>query len=249
MKYPGSSQSIPNNVLQAIKFTGRTGLMSKQIWEKRFSSGCATWKITQFSKLLKKDFLKPYMKIGKDQFYKLGLTGKIYAMQLGIKTVAAPLSNQILHDAWIFESIIALDAKGYILEWISEAMLKSGCLFNEERWYHQKKIPDVLLKVNIQNDVRLLAFEYERTLKASWRIKETLRTYSGLLQIPLVIFICENEVIRQAYLNTLAKLNDRNLNKKIGFALSNGWHSNSESQPIQMLDRTFQLKDILQIVS
>jgi hypothetical protein len=248
MKYPNSSQTIPENVLVAVKFAAQTGFISKHLWQKRFGAGCATWKIRQFSKLLDKDFFKPYLSIEKNQFYKLGASGHSLARKLGVKPVSSPLSNQILHDVWIYETAFVLTKNGYVCDWKTEAQLKSGVLLNSEDWSRQIKIPDAALLVNIKGHQRTIACEYERTLKTTWRIKETLRAYSGFAQFPLIVVICDDEVIRQAYLKILKQMNDSNLNKRIGLALIDGWHSSPELQPIQMLERSYQLHDVLQVV-
>lgn len=246
MKYPNSTQNIPDNVLSAIRFTAQTGVMSRKIWNKSFSFGSDTWKSRQLNKILEMDILKDYLMLEKNQFYKLGMSGLSYARKLGVKPVTSPLSNQILHDAWVFEMILALQNKNLISEWSSEAQLKSGHLFNDESWEQQKKIPDAVVKVKIKNEFRHLAFEYERTLKTSWRIKEILRAYAGFMQFPLVIVVCEDEIIKQSYLKMLKQTNGLGLNNKIGFTLADGWQSHPENQPIQMLDRIYHLKDILQ---
>ena len=248
MNYPKSDRPIPPNVALAIQFAGRTGIMSKHLWETRFNFGCNTWKIRQFSKLLQKDIFKPYVQIEKNQFYKLGIAGQALSRKLEIKPVCAPLNNQIVHDEWIYETVLALDETGYVYEWLSEAQIKAGIKFKDEHWQIGSKFPDAILKMNVKGDRRNIAFEYERTLKATWRIKEGLRAYAAILQFPLVIYICEDEVIRQSYLKVLKGMNDSSLSKKIGFSLVADWHLNPESQPIQMLERTFCLKDILRAI-
>jgi hypothetical protein len=248
MNYPNSDRQVPPNVALAIEFAGKTGILSKRLWETRFNFGCNTWKIRQFNKLLQKDIFKPYVQIDKNQFYKLGTAGQVLSRKLEIKPVRAPLNNQIVHDEWIFETVIALHQAGYVYDWLSEAQLKTGANFKDERWQICSKIPDAVLKMNVKGDIRNIAFEYERTLKAVWRIKESLRAYSGSIQFPLVIYICEDEVIRQSYFKILKRLNDTSLSKKIGLTLVGDWHMAPEIQPIQMMERTFCLKDILRTI-
>ncbi len=248
MNYPNSNRQVPTNVQLAIQFAGKTGIISKRLWETRFNFGCNTWKIRQFAKLLQKDIFKPYVQIDKNQFYKLGIAGQVLSRRLEIKPVRAPLNNQIFHDEWIYETVVALQQTGYVYDWISEAQLKTGANFKNDHWQIGSKIPDAVLKVNVKGDKRNIAFEYERTLKAVWRIKESLRDYSGSIQFPLVIYICEDEVIRQSYLRVLKRLNDTSLSKKIGVTLVGDWHTTPEIQPIQMIERTFCLKDILRTI-
>lgn len=245
MNYPNSDRPVPANVRLAIEFAGKTGLISKHLWQTRFNSGCNTWKIRQFSKLLKMDIFKPYVQIEKKQFYKLGTAGQILSRKLEIKPVCAPLNNQILHDEWIYETVLALTEAGYVYTWLSEAQLKTGGNFKDEHWLIGSKIPDAVLKMNVKGDKINIAFEFERTLKTVWRIKEGLRAYARDLHFPLVIIICEDEVIRQSYLKNLKQMNDVGLSKKIGLTLVDNWHVSPETQPIKMIERIFCLTDIL----
>ena len=248
MNYPKSDRKVPSNVVSAIEFAGKTGFISKRVWETRFNSGCHTWKIRQFGKLLKKDIFKPYVNIEKNQFYKLGAAGHILSEKLGIGKIQAPLNNQIFHDEWIFETVIALKQAGYVYDWVSEAQLKSGKGLKADEWQIGSKLSDAVLRVNVKGTERNIALEYERTLKSAWRIKESLRAYAGNSVFPLVIYICENEVIRQSYFKILKGLGDTGLNKKVGLTLVDGWHTLPERQTIQMIERYFCLKEILQVV-
>lgn len=253
MYYPKSNRVIPENVRDAIAFTGKTGFISRRLWNERFNDGNKTWKAKQLSKLLTKDIFKSYIQICGNQFYKLGLSGLVLSRGLGIKPIQAPLNNQILHDEWIYEMVLALHKANYVQAWLTEAELKSGVKFDSgDLVAIESKFPDSVLQVIIKSEIRTIAVEYERTLKSVWRIKETLRAYSTALQFPLVIIICNDEVIRKAYLKVLKKIGDESLNKKIGLAVANvaidspnSWHSKPELQEIQMLERTFCLKDIL----
>ena len=245
MNYPKSDRTVPLNVQAAIKFAGKTGFISRHLWDTYFNSGCNTWKIRQFGKLLEKDIFKTYLQIGKNKFYRLGPNGHALSRKLSVKPVIAPLNNQIHHDCWIYETVLSLDKAFYIYDWLSEAELKTGASFQDEDLQIGSKIPDAILKMNVKGDLRNIAFEYERTLKAVWRIKEGLRAYSTNVQFPLVIIICEDEVILKSYLNVLKRMNDTNLSKKIGLTLIGDWHISPEMQPIQMIERTFCLKNIL----
>lgn len=253
MYYPNSNRIIPENVCDAIAFTGKTGFISRHLWNERFNDGNKTWKAKQLSKLLTKDIFKSYIQICGHQFYKLGLSGQVLSKGLGIKPIQAPLNNQILHDEWIYETVLALHKANYVQAWLTEAELKSGVKFNSGSLVGiGSKFPDSVLQVSIKSEIRIIAVEYERTLKSVWRIKETLRTYSTAMQFPLVIIICNDEVIRKAYLKVLKQIGDENLNKKIGLAVANvannslsSWHSEPELREIQMIERTFCLKDIL----
>lgn len=245
MKYPNSVHDIPHNVLNGLRFAARTGFVSQGLWRNRFSNGTDTWKSRQLKKLITMNILKTYLKVENNQFYKLGASGHSLARKLGIKPVSSPLSNQILHDALIYEAVFSLGENGYVCDWMTESQLKSGALLDSEDWSRQTKIPDATLLTNIKGQQRTIAIEYERTQKTAWRIKETLRAYSGFTQFPLVIVICDDEVIRQSYLKSLKQMNDSNLNKRIGFAIVDGWILKPEQQPIQMLDRTYCLNDIL----
>lgn len=250
MFYPNSNRVIPENVCEAIAFTGKTGFISRRLWNERFNDGNKTWKAKQLSKLLTKDIFKSYIQICGHQFYKLGLSGQILSRGLGVKPIQAPLNNQILHDEWIYETVLALHKANYVQAWLTEAELKSGVKFNSGDLVGiGLKFPDSVFQVSIKSEIRIVAFEYERTLKSAWRIKETLRAYSIAMQFPLVVIICNDEVIRKAYLKILKQVGDENLNKRIGLAIAedspNSWHSEPELQEIQMIERTFCLKDIL----
>jgi hypothetical protein len=185
------------------------------------------------------------MKIGKHDFFRLGTEGIKLSRKLGISPVTPPLNNQIIHDEWMTEMVLALEKRGYALDWLSESELKENGHFKDELLPSSSKISDAIIKMNIKGSLKNIAFEYERTLKSTWRIKEVLRAYGRALHFPLVIIICEDEVIKNSYLKTLKSLGDTNLNKRIGFTLIQGWHLEPEHQAIHMIDRVFCLKDIV----
>lgn len=247
IKYPSSDRNLPRNVRLAIRLAGKTGFLSKKVWNEQFNKGSLSWKKKQFSKLLVKKILVDYIKIGRSEFFKLGKAGTDLSRKLGVKPTTPPLNNQILHDEKVTEIILALENCGLSHEWLCESELKENASFPNEVLPTSSKIPDAVLKMNINDSFRNVAFEYERTLKSSWRIKEVLRAYGRALHFPLVVIICEDDVIKKSYLKILKSLSDTNLNKRIGISIINGWQTSPHEQPIQMIERTFKLKDIVKI--
>lgn len=249
MNYPKSNRTIPPNVEAAIKFAGKTGVMSRRLWNNYFNAGSKTWRQRQINKLFQKDIFKAYLKIGLNEYFRLSTAGLLLSNKLGVRPVLAPLSNQIVHDEYLSEVVLALGKKSLISDWLSESEIRAGVQFQGEQLPMPPKLPDALLKLNVKGETRKVAFEYERTLKAHIRIRDTLRAYARMPEVALVLILCEEECIKDSYLKTLVSLQDTVLKNRVGLSLANGWIESPELQRIQMLERSFCLKDILLKIS
>lgn len=243
----GKGQKIPNNVIEAVRFTAKTGFITRSLWHENFVTAKRSASNEQFKFLIKKDIFRLNKVYNDSSFYVLGTKGRRIKDELGLTACHFPRLNQLSHDGFISGTTFKLYKNHLLLNWNSESELKMNSRYNEE--YKFSRYPDFLIDVKISGEKRTIALEYEKTQKAIRRYYQILSAYNGMNQVSLVIFICESNENLLLIQNALKKMNNQLLNTKVAVCLASEWSKSPEFAEIKMLKRTFALNNLCEKVS
>ena len=240
------NQPIPTNVLEAIKFTGKAGFLSKEIWHQYFGVGAYRWQEKQLKFLEDRGYLKR----PKNEFTEriFSLTDKSVTLLASMKQpCVSPVPVKYLpHDSVVAKAMLSLQKKRLVSNFHFERELKTYgikdfLLSNKD---HDQKYPDAIFKMTAYGELRTAAIEYEREQKSSSRYKNILWQYTQLTNLSVVLYICENTAIQKAVERAMKHLGQTELVDRMGYVEADEWRNDPASASIKLKSRTVKLKEI-----
>lgn len=234
-KYKGG-RSIPDNVLAALRYIGKVGVMTKTSWNELFSHGGDRWKRKQLFHLINRGLIQVHSCGSVDQAYVLTSYGEDLVSELKLNCVIPIPPQFIKHDETVAVSLIKLERLGLCQNWFTERELKSLQL--KEYMVQNKdgefKYPDAIFKIMIQGKLRTVALEYERTGKSFARYRSILWQYNGINNISMILYIVENQVIKSRIKKSLKFLGNAGLLERIAFMDADKWKADPARAEIEL---------------
>lgn len=245
MKYP-SGREMPDNVFAALRFIGRSGFITRELWRTFFSEGNERWCRRQIELLCNRRVIEQHPNPIAGNCFVLGCFGRILLARHGIPFVHPPYVSQLAHDELVAHSILHLSERNIVHSWHLESELKYFQLRQHQLNSSAKdqKYPDAIFKIRALNLDRLCAIEYERTRKSPQRYRDILWLYSAMESFWTVIFICENDAIASMIYRQLRYLNQPSLSSRVAFARVGDWKKDPELAPIELDGTTFTLSEL-----
>jgi len=168
-----SGHAISQNILDALIFTGKIGIMSFKIWETHFAMGNYRWRKKQFAKLVEQKFFEKHRNHYAQRIFILGEQGKFILNKMNQTIVLPPYVGLMEHDLFIGTSMILLEKAGLTNSWLSDRELRKqqDLLSPFQRRESDKKYPDAAFKILINGSLRTVALEYEKERKSISRYR------------------------------------------------------------------------------
>ena len=229
-------QQIPEHVIRALIFTGRTGFLSFDVWENCFAVGTDRWKRMQFDYLKQEGYFANHRNpLARDTLV-LGPRGKEIVDNVGGTVLTSPPVGHLIHDGVVAKSIQMLDAQNLLHSWVVERQLKRDgvkeyLISTKEDNY---KYPDAIFKIHAFEKLRVVAFEYERERKAMSRYRAILWQYANLTNVSMVLFVCEKPNIKTTIEAAMKYLGQTALTDRLAFADAVDWKRNPLTASIQL---------------
>ena len=242
---------MSDNVVRALRLTGKVGFLSRGLWRKHFAMGNSDeanrWQRRQLALLVERGLLAPHANPqGKSDYFVLTDKSRLLLENENlVHTAPAPIAK-IYHDESVAHWMLDLEKMGLVCGWKTEGELttKQSKEYQLSRDVRNKKYPDAIFKVQALGKERVFAVEYERTRKSSLRYKDILWLYGRSDSVGMVIFVCENKFIREAIEGRLRYLNMANLFDRVALAQSADWHRDPATAPLQVGSSTITLGEI-----
>ena len=229
-------QPIPEHVIRALIFTGKTGFLSYDIWANCFAVGSNRWKHMQFNYLKQEGYFDGHRNPEAYSTHVLGPRGRDLLNELGGNIVTSPPVGHLTHDGVVGKSLQMLDAQNLLYSWVGERQLKRDGVkeylitTNEDT----QKYPDAVLKIDAFGKQRVVAFEYERTRKAMSRYRAILWQYASFTNVSMVLFVCEQTNIKTTIESAMKYLGQTALTDRLAFADAADWKRDPARAPIQL---------------
>lgn len=217
-------KKLSPNVIEALKYIAKVGVITKHIWNESFSHGTSRWKLKQLTILLTNKILKHHRcELG--DFYVLGDRGIEFAKAMEWSLVDPVSPTQIRHDEIIGYGLLKLERSKTCKSWKTEKELKvrEGGHFLIRDQAGQKKFPDSICEMFMGGKYRLVAVEYERNGKTIPRYRSILWSYNKMTNLSMVLFIVEDEVIKKRIKKSLRYLGSVPLIEQVAFMSVKEW--------------------------
>lgn len=246
LNYKGG-KPIPENVLNALKYTGKVGVITRPTWNKLFGTGNDRWKRRQIFNLVEYGALTRHSCKHQKDTWVLTDWSRELLRKNGLSNVTPVPPQFIDHDECIGRGLWILKEKKFSSKWITERELKG---MNSSAFLIQKneqgaKYPDAVLRP-VRNENLAIAFEYERTGKSSLRYRSIVRQYSRSSGINYILYIVEDDSIRKRIQAALSYNGDKSLVQRMGFISASDWNKNPLLSRVESAGRIHSLEGFIQ---
>lgn len=231
-----SGQTIPDNVMSALLYVSKVGVLSTAHWHRQFAKGNLRWRQKQLKSMSDKKLIRRHTSV-REGFWVLNTAGVKLVKESGQDVVTPVTSQHFIHDEFVGESLFILEQKNICERWLTEAELKLGGSDHFQLKSRDKKCkyPDAVFQVQIEKDEHLVALEYERIGKAFTRYVDLLFAYQNLSDIRLIIYIVEEDAIRKRIQKAMAHIGSNFLNSRIAFVSKSEWIEDPTAAKLVML--------------
>lgn len=244
-------QPMPAYVTDALRFIGKVGVVTRRTWNEYFCPGSDRWKRAQLQHMIARGLFEPHTcKNLAGTWVLTDWSAKLLRGQ-GFSSVNPVPAHLIEHDEVVGAALWKLKRDNLCKDWLSERELKERKLhtFLLEKKENDPKYPDAVFRLAGNAKLYVVALEYERTGKSTFRYRSILRHYSKLRAADLVLYVAEEDVIKRRIVNALKYMGDKDLIARIGFIKGYEWKSDPGTAPILRSTGTTCLKEILSNMS
>src|SRR5665647_314967 len=180
IRYSGGHK-IPDNVLAALIYTAKVGVLTTSQWHTYFATGVPRWREQQLQLLEKRRLIKRHPGTN-DSKWILDYQAEVIFERRSWPIAPSVSPQHFIHDEVVGESLLRLDKALICKSWLTEREMKSQGFKNYVvmKKDNEVKYPDAIFKVSKQENILTIALEYERTGKSSSRYRSILWQYSRL---------------------------------------------------------------------
>ncbi len=247
MRYRNGRRVSPS-VFLAVRYVAKVGVITRKTWDEIFGKGTKRWKRKQLRLLLNAKVFKkhPYEEV-QDTFI-LGHQGIEMVESMKWRGVHLIQPKYIKHDEIVGKGLLRLEAKSLCQKWMTESELKSqkSSTFRLHGLEGGAKYPDAVFKHQGELASQIVALEYERTSKSSWRYNKAIKAYSDSGEFNVILFIVETSAIEELIRRSMRFISDDHLNAKIGFISIEDWRQSPITAPIRGQIKMKSLSEIAQ---
>lgn len=245
MKY-AHGRRLSKNVVEAVRFVAKVGVMSRETWYELFSHGTLRWRQMQLQHLIDRKIFKPHSsKYGHDAVV-IDTFGVELIKGMKWQHVHSIYPHFIEHDETVGTGLWKLEKYGINQKWITESEMKTqkSASFRLDVQEGSFKYPDAVFKLQGNLSAPIVAVEYERTAKTNWRYNKAIRSYSEAYDFGFIFFIVENEAIEKTLQRAMKYIGDGRLNSRIGFISVDDWKENPGDAKLRGLKLGQSLKEL-----
>lgn len=244
IKYKCGRQ-VPQNVIKALKYVSKVGVLTTSQWHQYFGKGCLRWKQKQLKKMENKKFLKKHTAVSEGRWV-LGTVGQETIGGLKFRPVTPVAPQHFIHDEFIGETLLLLELKTFCHSWLTEKQLKTqeSKAFMIRGKDREIKYPDAVFKVVLDGKERTIALEYERTGKTYGRYKSILWQYNGLSSLDMILYVVENDEIKKRIIRAMKHVGGLRLQTRLAFVDAQDWFKDPSLATIQIAGRSLKLADV-----
>lgn len=243
--YP-CGQPIPPSTLAALRFAGKTGFLGRETWERFFAIGTSRSKRRQIERLVTRGYLRPHRNTEAVGAFALGPRGLVLLNEQQWSYVPPVPIGQLGHDKVVGHSLLVLEQEGLIHSWVTERELirdRNGNYLVQKK-DSIAKYPDTIFKMHAFGNPMTTALEYEANRKSSSRYKTILRAYSGMTDLSMVLFVCQNTTIQKTIQGCLRQFGQTTLLRQVAFADAEEWKKSPSNAAITIRRGTIRLGEI-----
>ncbi|MBX2995378.1 MAG: hypothetical protein KF681_11155 [Bdellovibrionaceae bacterium] len=228
-----SEKHIP---LKEIIFAAKTGFLSKDLWQKFFTTRSYSRNSRVWHRLKEDGFFRPHESKMLPNVLILGNRSLVELERRGIMAVTKPHLGQFDHDEKAANIILSLEQEKVLDGFTTEAELK------RKNWLWMKttrdgkdtKFPDLTLQLSGSVRYRNVALEIEQSKKGFDRYKKMMNSYANIKGIDVVVFISNQEYIFNSISRAMKEISYPSWERPVGFGEMDKWLNNPLTAPIYL---------------
>jgi hypothetical protein len=245
-RYKGG-QPMPANVIEAIQYIGKVGVITRPFWYQHFSHGNAQWRRDQLLNLVRRGVFQSHSCTSVNNVWVLSDWSIDQLKRKGIACVRPIPPQYIEHDEMVGGSLLLLQRNKVCASWTSERELRmsNSQAFKIQTADGESKYPDATFRMLYQGQQRTFAMEYERTGKSVPRYRSILLQYAALPHLSMVVFVTEDESATKRIQGALKFIGSPELASRISFSKAADWKHNPMTAPIKMRSKTRTFEELI----
>ncbi len=243
-----SGKPIPENVMEALIYIGKVGVLTRPTWKRHFARGNDRWARRQLHDLEHRAVFKKHSCHHQEDTWVLSDWSKALLESNQFSCVSPVPPHLIEHDEVVGNGLLTLKKIGECSKWMTERELKGLNVesFAIENKGKDKKYPDAIFRVPAAPDLTF-ALEYERTGKSICRYRSIIRRYSRIQDFARILYLCEDDSIKSRIKSAMAYVGDRSLNDRVGFVYSAQWRNHPERVWVECRGKILSLSEFLMV--
>ncbi len=246
MKYQ-NGREVSQSVFQAIRYMTKVGVMTRRTWNEFFGHGTLNWKQKQLRLLIKSKVFKPHPFEDVCNTYVIGNYGLEMIQDMKWKSVYHVEPKFIKHDETVARGVWKLELASLCTKWLTERELRrqNSKHFKLALKDGGQKYPDAVLMLQGKTTSPVIALEYEKTAKNSWRYNKAIKAYSDSGEFSFILFVVESDSIENTIKRSMKFIGDTQLNSKIGFISIEDWLRNPSIAEIRGINKIRSISDLM----
>ncbi|HXH30976.1 MAG TPA: hypothetical protein VNJ01_09205 [Bacteriovoracaceae bacterium] len=248
INYKGG-QPMPPYVIEALRYLGKVGVMSRPTWYQHFGTGTSQWKREQLLNLVNRGVLIRHSCNQLKGAWVLSDWSIDLLRDRGLSCVRPVPPHLLEHDEVVGTTLLALKKHGVCKDWLSERELKmmESKDFIVEKKENEIKYPDAVFKLIHEKNFWMVAIEYERTGKSTTRYRSILRQYGKLQNLNQILYVTEDSSIRKRIQGALKFIGNQELMGRIGLISACDWKRDPMAAPIYKVGKTTSFNQIFRM--
>jgi hypothetical protein len=241
-----NGRAVSPRVFQAIRYMTKVGTMTRTTWNQLFSNGTPRWKQKQLRLLVDGNVFATHPHRSVRDVYVIGQYGLKMIQKMGWQDVYYVEPKYFEHDEAIAKGVWILEQNKICTKWLTERELRSqkSKNFKLQGLDGGPKYPDAVMRLDSNTGSKVIALEYEKTIKSSMRYNKIIRAYSDANEFDYVICIVENEATEKCIRRSQRYIGDALLNSKMGFIFIHEWIKNPALATIRGLGQIKNFSEI-----
>lgn len=230
-----------------VAFVAKTGFITKATWKDYFfPGGSVRWKNSLWISLADRGYFVRHTNRHLSEVYILNRMNREVIEFLQGRGVRAPFVSQIDHDEVLVRGILPAIRSGLIVNWTTEAELKSfeQGTFRIESQGQAIKYPDAILGIGKSERPKKIALEIEITQKHRRRYMQIMSAYSSMKGIDGIVFVVGTDAIRNVIASTLKEVYFPLEKMFVGFIELKDWQADPLKSSVQLRGSVIQFQDL-----
>ena len=184
-----------------IRFLGKTGFISRELWEEFFFlRGKERWRRIAWNNLLAHRYCVPHPERHLRNVYVLNRHNPVVRQLVTGRMVSPQRATYFEHDETLYRGLLMAEQSGFISDWMAEPELKAakGSTYRIESTNGSAKYPDALVFPAWVTNSKPIAIECELTLKAPKRYEQIMAAYAAMKDLGTILFVTDHAAVERS---------------------------------------------------
>lgn len=228
-----NGRKVKAETYEAIRWMTKVGVLTRKTWYKIFGRGQKRWQQIQLQSFVKNRIFKLHPSQISPDIFVMDTNGIKMVKALSWKHSSRIDPQYIYHDESLALGLLKLERHGVCRKWVMAAEFKARHTKDfrlELTGKDRKKIryPDAVANIQVQEETKTWAIEYESKNQGSWRYKKILEAYRYYHDTYHILFVVKNKATSASIKRALKRIDSAYLPSRITIADNETWQNNPQ---------------------